>query len=35
MWDGKVESLQGEPLLVWAEQGFRRQYSVRPLRADT
>ena len=22
MWDGKIESLQGEPLLVWAEQGF-------------
>ena len=22
MWDGKLESLQGEPLLVWAEQGY-------------
>ena len=22
MWDGKIESLQGEPLLVWAEQGY-------------
>ena len=22
MWDGKVESLKGEPLLVWAEQGY-------------
>lgn len=22
MWDGKIETLQGEPLLVWAEQGF-------------
>ena len=22
MWDGKIESLEGEPLLVWAEQGF-------------
>ena len=22
MWDGKLESLHGEPLLVWAEQGF-------------
>ena len=22
MWDGDLESLMGEPLLVWAEQGF-------------
>lgn len=22
MWDGQIESLQGETLLVWAEQGF-------------
>lgn len=22
MWDGSIESLQGEPLLVWAEQGY-------------
>ena len=22
MWDGNIESLQGEPLLVWAEQGY-------------
>ncbi len=22
MWDGKIASLNGEPLLVWAEQGF-------------
>jgi tetratricopeptide (TPR) repeat protein len=22
IWDGRIESLQGEPLLVWAEQGY-------------
>ena len=22
MWDGRIESLQGKPLLVWAEQGY-------------
>ena len=22
MWDGDLESLDGKPLLVWAEQGF-------------
>jgi tetratricopeptide (TPR) repeat protein len=22
MWDGEISSLQGEPLLVWAEQGY-------------
>ena len=22
LWDGKIESLAGEPLLVWAEQGY-------------
>jgi len=22
MWDGKIDSLKGEPLLVWAEQGY-------------